>query len=108
MAATGRAAKAEARNASLPRNQSLVRGAELLRALANRPKGASVAEVARAVGLPRTTVTRLLATLAEIGFAERVDSSWIVGREVMRLGRAADPFRLLIDVARPLLDNLAI
>src|SRR5713226_7313460 len=89
------------RNASLPRNQSLFRGAELLRALANRPQGASVAELSRSVDLPRTTVTRLLATLAEIGFAERSGSRWLIGRELMRLGRAADPFRRLIDVSRP-------
>lgn len=90
------------------RNQSLERGAQLLRALARRPEGSTVAELARTVDLPRTTVTRLLATLEEIGFADRSGSTWIVGREIARLGRAADPFRRVIDAARPLLERLAI
>jgi DNA-binding IclR family transcriptional regulator len=90
------------------RNQSLVRGAQLLTALSRRPAGVTVAELCRAVDLPRTTVARLLATLEDIGFVERSGATWSVGRELTRIGRAAQPFKLLIDVARPLLEQLAI
>ena len=89
------------------RNQSLVRGAQLLSALARRPAGATVAELCRMVDLPRTTVARLLATLDDIGFVERNGATWSIGRELTRIGRAAQPFTQLIDVSRPLLEQLA-
>jgi DNA-binding IclR family transcriptional regulator len=90
------------------RNQSLVRGAHLLAALSQRSEGATVAELCRAVDLPRTTVARLLATLVEIGFVERSGATWSIGRELTRIGRAARPFGRLIDVSRPLLEQLAV
>jgi len=92
-----------------PRNQSLVRGIGLLRAIAARPPGASVAELAESVNIPRTTASRLLATLEELGVAERLPRSrrWIVGAEVARLGRAADPFATLRERAQPLLESIA-
>jgi DNA-binding IclR family transcriptional regulator len=98
----------QATASTMARNQSLVRGAQLLRALARRPEGATVADLARTVELPRTTVARLLATLEEIGFADRSGTAWMVGREITRLGQAADPFRRVIDSARPVLERLAI
>jgi IclR family acetate operon transcriptional repressor len=92
-----------------PRNQSLVRGIGLLRAVAARPQGASVAELAQSVDIPRTTASRLLATLEELGVTERLPRSrrWIVGAEVARLGRAADPFATLRERAQPLLESIA-
>jgi DNA-binding IclR family transcriptional regulator len=92
-----------------PRNQSLVRGIGLLRAIAARSSGASVADLAEAVDIPRTTASRLLATLEELGVAERLPRSrrWIVGAEVARLGRAADPFATLRERAQPLLGSIA-
>jgi DNA-binding IclR family transcriptional regulator len=92
-----------------PRNQSLVRGIGLLRAIAARSPGASVAELAESVDIPRTTASRLLATLEELGVAERLPRSrrWIVGAEVARLGRAADPFATVRERAHPLLEPIA-
>jgi DNA-binding IclR family transcriptional regulator len=92
-----------------PRNQSLVRGVGLLRALAGRPGGATVAELAEAVGIPRTTASRLLATLEELGVAERLPRSrgWIVGAELARLSREADPFARLRERARPVLETVS-
>jgi DNA-binding IclR family transcriptional regulator len=92
-----------------PRNQSLLRGIGLLRAIAARPPGASVAELAESVGIPRTTASRLLATLEELGVAERLPRSrrWIVGAEVARLGRAADPLATLRERAHPLIQAIA-
>jgi DNA-binding IclR family transcriptional regulator len=92
-----------------PRNQSLVRGIGLLRAIAAQSSGASIAELAQSVDIPRTTASRLLATLEELGVAERLPRSrrWIVGAEVARLGRAADPFATLCERAQPLLESMA-
>lgn len=92
-----------------PRNQSLVRGIALLRAIAARSPGASITDLAESVDIPRTTVSRLLATLEELGVVERLPRSrhWIVGAEVARLGRAADPFAALRERAQPLLESIA-
>jgi IclR family transcriptional regulator, acetate operon repressor len=97
-----------ASGSSLASNQSLIRGADILRALARRPEGMTIAEITRTVDLPRTTVARLLATLADIGFADRTPTVWVVGRELTRIGRTADPLRRVIDVSRPVLEELAL
>ncbi|MQA08949.1 MAG: helix-turn-helix domain-containing protein [Pseudonocardiaceae bacterium] len=80
----------------MTRNHSLIRGMGLLRALAARPSGATVPELAEVTDLPRSTIARLLATLHELGAVERQDSRvWILGPEVARIGRVADPFQAL-------------
>ena len=93
----------------LPRNQSLERTVLLLRALAAQPEGATIATLARETGLPRPTTGRLLATLADAGLAERLpdSESWVLGYEIVRLGRAADPYRNLIERAQPHFERLA-
>ncbi len=86
-----------------------MRGIGLLRAIAAQSSGASIAELAQSVDIPRTTASRLLATLEELGVAERLPRSrrWIVGAEVARLGRAADPFATLRERAHPLIQSIA-
>src|SRR4051812_27672541 len=93
----------------LPRNQSLRRAVDLLRALAERPEGASAAALSRATGLPPATVSRLLATLADVDLVERPAGAdgWLLGHEAVRLGRAANPFRGLAREVQPLLEALA-
>jgi DNA-binding IclR family transcriptional regulator len=87
---------------STPRTKSLNRAVELLQAVAARPEGASAAELARVTGLPRSTVTRTLHTLADGGLVEQGER-WTLGYELVRLARAADPYRGLIEAARPVL-----
>ena len=91
----------------LLRNQSLKRAVGILRALADRPE-ATTSEVAVAVGLPRPTTARLLATLADSGLAERLrpGDGWVLGYEATRLGRAGDPYGLLIRRAQVHLEEL--
>src|SRR5690242_14544701 len=60
------------------RNESIRRAFHVLESLA-RHRGASVAGVARETGLPRATVTRVLATLADVGAARREAGGWTVG-----------------------------
>jgi DNA-binding IclR family transcriptional regulator len=90
---------------STPRTKSLNRAVELLHAVAAQPAGASAAELARATGLPRSTVTRTLHTLADAGLVEHA-GEWVLGYELVRLARAADPYRGLIEAARPVLARL--
>jgi DNA-binding IclR family transcriptional regulator len=90
---------------STPRTKSLGRAIELLRAVAARPRGASASELARATGLPRSTVTRTLSTLADAGLVEHV-GGWVLGYELVRLARAADPYRDPVGAARGVLARL--
>jgi IclR family acetate operon transcriptional repressor len=88
------------------RNQSLARAFLLLECLADQPDGASVATLARRIGLPRATVTRLLASLADQGAVARVGRTrdWVLGPAIVRLARAVAPLVALSDRARPLLE----
>lgn len=94
----------------LARNQSLQRAASLLWAIAERPGGSSAAELSRVTGLPAPTTGRLLATLADLGLADlrRDGSQWVLGYELSRLARAADPFAAFVDRAQTQLSALAI
>ncbi len=93
----------------LQRNQSLLRAVDLLRALGDRPEGTTVSDLARTAGLAIPTARRLVATLADAGLAEQLpaDGRWVLGRELVRLGRAADPFVGVVGRARPIVERLA-
>jgi len=90
---------------STPRTQALGRAVELLRAIAARPEGSTASELARATALPRSTVTRTLHTLHDAGLVEDA-SGWILGYELVRLARTADPYRRLVETSRPVLSRL--
>ena len=91
----------------IPRTQSLTRATRLLQAIAERPGGSSASELARATGQPRSTVSRSLRTLADSGLVDETqDGTWLLGFELIRLARAADPNRRLVEVARPELERL--
>lgn len=65
---------------------------------------ASLSELARASGLPVTTVSRLLATLELLGFVRRLDGgAYGLGVRVLQLGFAARQTFDIIDLAEPLL-----
>lgn len=93
-------------NAGMPRTKSLRRAALLLRAVAEHPHGESASQLARTTGIPRSTVARTLGTLAELGFVEESDGGWVLGYELVRLGRAADPHGRLVETAYPTLARL--
>lgn len=96
-----------AHDVSVPRTQSLTRALALLSAIERRGHGASTAELARATELAPATAGRLLATLADAGFAVRGAEGWSIGPEVVRLARRADPHRALARRAQPVLEDLA-
>jgi DNA-binding IclR family transcriptional regulator len=80
-----------------------------MRALAGHPDGATIATLAAETGLPRATSGRLLATLADAELAERLagGEGWVLGQELVRLARAADPHGRLVRLAKPHLEQLA-
>jgi DNA-binding IclR family transcriptional regulator len=90
----------------MPRTQSLRRAAAVLRAVAEHRDGESASKLARTTGIPRSTVARTLGTLAELGFVEESRDGWVLGYELVRLARNADPHRQLVDAAYPALARL--
>lgn len=76
----------EKKNSGLDGVRSLERGLQLLRAINESPH-ATVAELGRSVGLPRSTVYRLLETLEAAGYLGRREghAGFHLTREVLKL-----------------------
>ena len=86
--------------------QTLDRGLRVLFALADAPRGRSVAELAADFGLARPIVYRLLSTLASHGLVRRSgDGTFRIGLAVLDLARRVQP--LLREAAVPALRGLA-
>jgi DNA-binding IclR family transcriptional regulator len=84
---------AENRERSLadgPGVQVIARAAQLLRALDSEPHGLSLSQLADRVGLPRSTVQRIIAALANEGFVTAASPTGRVrlGHELARLAAA--------------------
>lgn len=77
-----------------------------LRALTfmNQKGDATVTDVARAVGIPRTTAHRVLATLASEGYVEKQPPSdfYRITSRVQKLAAGFQVEQLLLEVAKPL------
>lgn len=87
-------------------SQTLDRGLRVLSVLAQAPSGLSVTELAAEVGVNRTVVYRLVATLVQHGLARRDDSGRLhVGLGVLTLARGLQP--VLRERANPVLRALA-
>jgi DNA-binding IclR family transcriptional regulator len=70
--------------------QVIARAAQLLRALDSEPHGLSLSQLAERVGLPRSTVQRIVAALADEGFVTAASPTGRVrlGHELARLAAA--------------------
>jgi IclR family transcriptional regulator, acetate operon repressor len=92
----------------IPRTQSLERAVSVLRAVANRRHGATTSELVADSGLTRPTVARTLATLADAGLVARGQTGdrWLLGYELVRLARTADPDSHLLSLARAPMERL--
>lgn len=90
------------------RNASLSRAFDVLEVIASNPGGASVADLTKATGLPRSTVSRVLASLFDVGAAARPggERNWVVGPTIARLSQAAHGTSSLAERARPVLFDL--
>lgn len=89
-------------------NKSVAKAVRLLRELAAQPRiGATVTTLARAADLSRPTAFRLLYSLERTGLVDRIGHNYILGWELARLGRLADPYAGLVARAQPLLQELA-
>ncbi|MDO8390071.1 MAG: IclR family transcriptional regulator [Actinomycetota bacterium] len=86
--------------------QSIERAFALLKVLSGGPAG--VTDLADRVGLPKSTVSRLLSTLEELGVVEQPAAGGVyrIGAGMIELAAAASPGRSLISTARPHLIEL--
>jgi len=88
-------------------NKSIIKAAALLYELGNHPQGASVTELARHTRLSRPTAFRLLLSLEQTSFVERLGTKYRLGWKVAHLGRLADPNTGLVNRIGPLLKAAA-
>ena len=86
--------------------QSVERAFTVLRCLAGGPAG--VSQIAERIGLPKSTVSRLLSTLQALGAVEQISAGGAdrVGEAIVELASAALPGRSLADIARPHVQDL--
>jgi DNA-binding IclR family transcriptional regulator len=87
--------------------QSVERAFAVLRSLTAGPAG--VTELADRVELPKSTVSRLLSTLEELGAVQQIEvgGNYRIGAAMLDLAAAAQPGRSLVAAARPQLAELA-
>ncbi len=86
--------------------QSVERAFTVLRCLSGGPAG--VTDIADRVGLPKSTVSRLLSTLDELGMVEQISAggNYRLGSGIVDIAAAVLPGRSLIAAARPHLHDL--
>jgi DNA-binding IclR family transcriptional regulator len=86
----------------------LERGLKLLAQFTRDTPQLQAPELARRLGVPRTTVFRLLGTLEGLGFLDRMADgrSYRLGRAVLRLGFEYLASLELPELARPVMDRL--
>lgn len=87
--------------------QSADRGFAILATFSERRPELGVSELARELGLHKSTVSRLLAALEGRGLVRRVGDRFVPGPELARLGSLASRGLAVLPVARPILARLA-
>jgi len=97
------------RQSSIRRNASLEKANRLLLAFSEATPELGVMDLARRVGLNKSTVSRFVATLHELGLLERVDHGrkYRLGLRVFELGTLAARHRPLFLHAEPAIEKLA-
>ncbi|MGO4166237.1 IclR family transcriptional regulator [Novosphingobium sp. YAF33] len=88
-------------------NKSVIKAATILNELGRFPAGITVTELAQHVRMSRPTAFRLLLSLEQTGFVERLDNKYKLGWKIARLGRLADPHQGIIARVQPILKALA-
>jgi len=87
-------------------SQTLDRGLQVLELLSDHPEGLTVTDIAAKLGVGRTVVYRLVATLDQHGFLRRsADGRCRLGVAALSLARQIQP--MLRDAALPVLRRLA-
>lgn len=95
--------------AAAGRNESLHRAFALLQLLSRSEGGASVASLSSDSGLPRSTVSRLLASLFDVGAVARpgAERLWVLGPAISQLSGSVQPDVALQAVGSKVLDEMS-
>ena len=88
--------------------QSLARGLQILEKMANAPDGIGITDLAEEFGIDKGSISRLMQTLANYGFAEKDERTrkYILGPQIVRLSRAVLMRMPLREAAKPYLQML--
>lgn len=88
---------------------ALQRGLQLLAQFSRDQRALTGAELSRRLGLPRASVFRILQTLEQMGFVERVGEGahYKLGMAVLRLGFEFLASMELTELGRPVIDDLS-
>lgn len=105
----GAASAGPVRNEDRYQVPALQRGLQLLAQFTRDERQLTGADLARRLELPRASVFRLLQTLEQLGFVERVGDSaqYKLGMAVLRLGFEYLASMELTELGRPIIDDLA-
>lgn len=89
--------------------QSIRRAFDILKAVGANPAGTTLTEIATQLQLPKSTVSRMLSTLATLGAVEKLGGreGFRLGAELLSLAANAPYPRNIAAVARPYLQQLA-
>jgi DNA-binding IclR family transcriptional regulator len=88
------------RKTGIPRTHALDRAMDVLVAVAESPGAVSASALSRVTRQPRPTVSRTLRTLVDRGLVAETAGGWVVGHELFRLARLADPRSAVVEAAR--------
>ncbi|MDA8399577.1 MAG: IclR family transcriptional regulator [Actinomycetota bacterium] len=88
-------------------HQSVERALSLLSAFDDSTSELGVAELARAVGLHRSTVSRLASTMERAGYLRKTKGGYRLGVEMIRLGSLALSTFDLVAAMRPVMEELS-
>ena len=86
---------------------SLARGLEVIRAFTRTQPRMTLSEIARATGMSRATVRRFILTLVREEYAESDGKYFSLKPKVLELGYAALSSLTFLDVAQPVMEQLA-
>lgn len=87
--------------------QAIERTFGILGALAEHQERAGISEIARRADLPKSTTSRILASLESLGMVERIGDQYGIGAALATLTHRASPIGALREIARPQLVELA-
>lgn len=88
--------------------QSLTRAFDILRIVADHANGIGVTAIAQEVGLHKSTVSRLLGTMEEIGAVTKLPNydGYCIGLEILELATQVSVQQKLLHLAQPFLVEL--
>ena len=85
---------------------NLSNACRILKALACEPRGLLLSELVQRLKLPHTSALRIVATLCDAGFLQRVDNRYGLGTGLIPLGQQALARLDIRALARPILQQL--